>query len=94
MDAAAMTAGGAIGGFLGGGVFSPITASIGATIGKQLSDGAQYLFKIRKHQSNVNGSSTHSSCKGRYALMFGFNSEKVYKDELRALNDNTDIEFD
>ena len=48
MDATAMTAGAAIGGFLGGGVFSPLTASIGASVGKQLSDGTQWLFGDKK----------------------------------------------
>ena len=48
MDAAAMTAGAAIGGVLGAGVFSPLTASIGASTGKLLSDGTQFLFGDKK----------------------------------------------
>ncbi|MAO19107.1 MAG: hypothetical protein CMJ25_00020 [Phycisphaerae bacterium] len=48
MDAAAMTAGAAIGGVLGAGVFSPLTASIGAGIGKMASDGTQFLFGDKK----------------------------------------------
>lgn len=45
MDAAAMTAGGAIGAVLGGG---PLGASIGASAGKTLSDGTQWLFGDKK----------------------------------------------